>query len=119
METADWCVIGLGTVLAATGFGLVMSARGNTEPDARVRFRLYVARTLPLFMGLSMVANTLPRRLGAQYPVVMVFDAVGAVLVVAMGVLLATERKRLRAGPAPARVAGRPPAEEPGRGVSV
>jgi hypothetical protein len=98
VQVADWSVVGFGGVFVILSLIVRLTTHAKMlarSPDPKQRFRAFIGRTTPLFVGLGMLSGKVPELLGAPYPVVMVFDAVGFSLAIAMLLLLVRAARRL------------------------
>jgi hypothetical protein len=93
------CGLGGGFVVLSLALRLTPRGKARLASTASKRlFGAYIGWIYPLFTGLGLLFGKLPRLLGAPYAAVMVFDTVGLLLAIALGVLMIRAALRLRAG---------------------
>ena len=98
VQVADGSVVGLGGVLVILSLIVRLTTHAKMlarSTDPKQRFRAFIGRTTPMFIGLGILSGKVPKFLGAPYPVVEVFDAVGFSLAIAMSLLLVRAARRL------------------------
>jgi hypothetical protein len=101
LQVMDWIIVGLGGGFVVFSLVLRLTPRGKARLASTASKRLfaaYIGWIYPLFTGLGLLSGKLPRLLGAPYAAVMVFDTVGLLLAIALGVLMIRAALRLKAG---------------------